>query len=69
MFLKSFNSFYQLYSLCEGKRPVKQEEGEGEGEIGMFYNPSKICKLVQFVLTIVGTSKKHYIRDPTESFL
>ena len=29
------------------------------GEMDVFYNPSKIFKLKQFILIIVGTSKKH----------
>ena len=37
----------------------KKEEEEEDGEMGIFYNPSKILKLVQFTLIIVRTSKKH----------
>ena len=40
-------------------RNKKEEEEEEEGEMGIFYNPSKIFKLVQFILIIVGISKKH----------
>ena len=35
--------------------------------MGIFYNPSKIFKLVQFILIIVGASKT--LKDATESFL
>ena len=48
--------------FCEGCRPSKQEEEEEEeedGEMGIFYNLSKIMKLVLFILTIDGTSKEH----------
>ena len=40
---------------------MKQEEGEGEeeGEMGIFYNLSKIMKLVPFILIIDGTPKQH----------
>ena len=36
----------------------KKEEEEEDGEMGIFYNPSKIFKLVQLILINVGTSKK-----------
>ena len=55
--------------FCEGCRPAKEEEeeeeGEGEGEeeeegeMGIFYNLSKIMKLVLFILIIDGTSKEY----------
>ena len=35
--------------------------------MGIFYNLSKIFKLMQFILIVVGTSKT--IKDATESFL
>ena len=39
---------------------MKQEiEVEQDGEMCMFYNPSKIMKLVPFILIIGGTSKQH----------
>ena len=41
------------------KKEEEEEEEEEEGEMGIFYNPSKIFKLVQFILIIVGISKKH----------
>ena len=37
----------------------EEEEEEEDGEIGIFYNGSKIFKLMQFILINVGTSKKH----------
>ena len=37
----------------------KKEEEEEDGEMGIFYNPSKIMKLVLFILIIDGTSKQH----------
>ena len=37
----------------------KQEEEEEDGEMGIFYNPSKILKLVLFILIINGKSKQH----------
>ena len=37
----------------------KEEEEEYDGEMGIFYNPSKIMKLVLFILIINGTSKQH----------
>ena len=39
--------------------PRNKKEEEEDGEMGIFYNPSKIFKLVQFILIIVETSKKH----------
>ena len=36
--------------------------------MGIFYNPSKILKLVLFILIINGTSKQQQ-KDDTESFL
>ena len=41
-----------------GPRNKKKEEEE-DGEMGIFYNPSKIMKLVLFILIIDGTSKQH----------
>ena len=40
-------------------RNKKKEEEEEDGEMGIFYNPSKIMKLVLFILIIDGTSKQH----------
>ena len=40
----------------EERRKKKEEE---DGEMGIFYNPSKIMKLVLFILIIDGTSKQH----------
>ena len=40
-------------------RNKKDKEEEEVGEMGIFYNQSKLFKLVQFILIIVGTSKKH----------
>ena len=37
----------------------KKKEKEKDGEMGIFYNPSKIVKLVLFILIIDGTSKQH----------
>ena len=37
----------------------KKKEEEEDGEMGIFYNPSKIIKLVLFILIIDGTSKQH----------
>ena len=37
----------------------KEEEEEEDGEMGIFYNPSKIMKLVLFILIIDRTSKQH----------
>ena len=37
----------------------EEEEEEEDGEMGIFYNPSKIMKLVLFILIIDGTSKDH----------
>ena len=51
--------------FCEGCRPAKQEEEEEkeeeeeDGEMVIFYNLSKIMKLVLFILIIDGTSKEH----------
>ena len=48
--------------FCEGCRPAKQQEEEEEeedGEMGIFYNLSKIMKLVLFILIIDGTSKEY----------
>ena len=40
-------------------RNKKKEEEEEDGEMGIFYNPSKIMKLVLCILIIDGTSKQH----------
>ena len=40
-------------------RNKKKKEEEEDGEMGIFYNPSKIMKLVLFILIIDGTSKQH----------
>ena len=37
----------------------KKEEEEEDGEMGILYNPSKIMKLVPFILIIDGTPKQH----------
>ena len=37
----------------------KKKEEEEDGEMGIFYNLSKIIKLVLFILIIDGTSKQH----------
>ena len=37
----------------------EEEEEEEERKMGIFYNSSKIFKLVQFILITVKTSKKH----------
>ena len=37
----------------------EREEEEEKGEMGIFYNPSKIMKLVPFILIIGGTTKQH----------
>ena len=37
----------------------KKKEEEENGEMGIFYNPSKIMKLVLFILIIDGTSNQH----------
>ena len=42
--------------FCEGCRPAKQEEEE---ERRIFYNPSKIMKLVPFILINDGIPKQH----------
>ena len=39
--------------------PMKQDEEEEGGEMGIFYTPSKIMKLMPFILIINGTSKQH----------
>ena len=36
-----------------------KKKEEEDGEMGIFYNPSKIMKLVLFILIIDGTSKQH----------
>ena len=41
------------------KEEEEEEEEEEDGEMGIFYNQSKLFKLMQFILIIVGTSKKH----------
>ena len=41
------------------KQGEEEEEEEEDGEMGIFYNPLKIFKLMQFILIVVGTSKKH----------
>ena len=41
------------------KKKKKEEEVKEDGEMGIFYNPSKIMKLVPFILIIDGTSKQH----------
>ena len=43
------------------------KQKEEDGEIGIFYNPSKIMKLVPFILIIDGTSKQHK-RMPQKDF-
>ena len=40
-------------------RNKKKKEDEYDGEMGIFYNPSKIMKLVLFIIIIDGTSKEH----------
>ena len=37
----------------------KKEKEEEDGEMGIFYNPSKIMKLVPFTLIIDRTPKQH----------
>ena len=37
----------------------KKKEEEEDGGMVIFYNPSKIVKLVLFILIIDGTSKQH----------
>ena len=37
----------------------KKKEEEEDGEMGIFYNLSKIMKLVLFILIMDGTSKQH----------
>ena len=55
MFLTvSSDSTYSVKAVDQ--RNKKEEE---EGEMGIYYNSSKIFKLVLFILIIVGTSKKH----------
>ena len=44
---------------------MKQEEENGE--MGIFYNLSKIMKLMRFILIIDGTSKQHD-RMPQKDF-
>ena len=39
--------------------PRNKKKEEEDGEMGIFYNPSKIMKLVVFILIIDGTSKQH----------
>ena len=39
--------------------PRNKKKEEEDGEMGIFYNPSKIMKLVLFILIIHGTSKQH----------
>ena len=41
------------------RRRKKKKEEEYDGEMGIFYNPSKIMKLVLFILIIDGISKQH----------
>ena len=50
------------------KQEEEEEEEEEDGEMDIFYHPSKIFKLVQFISIIVGTSKKHQ-RMPQNVFL
>ena len=42
----------------EERRKKKEED---DGEMGIFYNPSKIMKLMSFILIIDETSKQHKI--------
>ena len=37
----------------------RNKKKEEDGEMGIFYNPSKIMKLVPFILIIDGTPKQH----------
>ena len=39
--------------------PRNKKKEEEDGEMGIFYNLSKIMKLVLFILIIDGTSKEH----------
>ena len=39
--------------------PRNKKKEEEDGKMGIFYNPSKIMKLVLFILIIDGTSKQH----------
>ena len=43
----------------EEEEKEEEEEEEEDGEMGIFYNSSKIMKLVLFILIIDGTSKQH----------
>ena len=47
--------------LCSVKAvdPRNKKKEEQDGEISIFYNPSKVIKLVLFILIIDGTSKQH----------
>ena len=49
------------YPFREGCKPAKQERRrrriEEDGEMGVFYNLSKILKLMPFILIIDGTFK------------
>ena len=38
---------------------LRSKKKEEDGEMGIFYNPSKIIKLVPFILIIDGTPKQH----------
>ena len=39
--------------------PRNKKKEEEDGEMGIFYNLSRIMKLVLFILIIDGTSKQH----------